>query len=94
MPTYGLKFTKLTADGSVFGTRTRVRAVHAVCGATAGSIILLDGGSGGVSRLDVDTPASATAVIALDFQEQGILFETDCYLDLTNVTSVTVFYDG
>ena len=48
---------KVTATGNVGTGPARLIAIHAVCGGTAGSIVLKDG-SGGATKLDLDTPAS------------------------------------
>ena len=53
---------KVTATGDVSTGPARLIAIHAVCGASAGSIVLKDG-SGGSTLLDLDTPASATALV-------------------------------
>jgi len=89
--TSDIKATTLTEDGSVFASRARVKGVH-VTTTTAGSIILKDGGSSGVSRLNVAIGANFSGNIIIP--DDGILFETNVYLDLTNATSVTVFYQS
>lgn len=81
----------LTEDGTVYNGRQRIRHVTYVATATAGSIVLKDGGTSGTALLTVATPAVADAYDIV-IPGNGILFETDVYLDLTNVTSVTFFY--
>ena len=81
----------LTADGTVYGARTRVKSIAYLASATAGSIVLKDGGASGTTKINSATPAVADAYEVV-IPAQGVLFETDVYLDLTNVTSVTVFY--
>jgi len=81
----------LTADGTVYAGRQRIRHITYLATATGGSIVLKDGGSSGVTKLNVATPAVADAYDIV-IPGEGILFETDVYLDLTNVASVTFFY--
>jgi hypothetical protein len=89
--TTDVRSVTLTADGTVYAGRQRIRHVTYLATATAGSIVLKDGGSSGVTKLDVATPALADAYDIV-IPGEGILFETDVYLDLTNVSSVTFFY--
>ena len=51
--------------------------------------MLKDGGASGTSLVDVSFTTSQTH--AVNIPDNGILFETDVYLDLTNCDSVTVF---
>jgi hypothetical protein len=41
--------------------RTRVKSVYIVPGAGAGSVVFKDGGSGGTTRMTINTVASATS---------------------------------
>lgn len=83
--------TTLTEDGSVYASRARVKGVHCTT-ADAGSIILKDGGSGGSTLLSIAIGANFSGNIIIP--DDGILFETNVYLDLTSATSVTVFYQA
>ena len=105
---YGTKSKTLTSSGAVttkvtqtatstsperiYAAPARVASIQAVCGGTAGSIVLKDDGTSGTTLVDVATPASATATISVDFADMGLRFPTDCFATLTNVTSVTVLY--
>jgi len=65
-----------------------------VSSATAGSIILRDGGASGTIEFQMDVPASAAgtgAVNTVYIPDDGILFETDVHATLSNCT-VTAFY--
>ena len=79
-----------TADATVYAGRARVRQIQVV---TAGSgspqVVLKDGGSSGTTLLDVAFGTSST--FSVNIPDNGILFETDVYLDLTAGSSVTVF---
>ena len=82
---------KVTATGNVGTGPARLIAVHAVCGGSAGSIVLKDG-SGGSTLLDLDTPGSATAVIETYIGDSGIRFSDRIHATLTNVTSLTCIF--
>ena len=79
-----------TADATVFNGRARVRQIQVV---TAGSgspqVVLKDGGSGGTTMLDLAFGTGST--FSVNIPDNGILFNTDVYLDLTNCSSVPVF---
>ena len=78
-----------TADATVYAGRARVRQIQVV---TAGSgspqVVLKDGGSSGTTLLDVAFGTSST--FSVNIPDNGILFETDVYQDLTACASVTV----
>ena len=81
----------VTADGTVYGARTRVKKISWVNVATAGVIVLKDGGTSGTALITLNTSEIA-GYNDFDIPGDGILFETDVYCDLTNCTSVTVIY--
>lgn len=91
-----VKAKTLTATGalSIGSTRARIKGVYYVPSGTAGSISLKDGGSGGTEKLLLATPATTagTGAMTVVIPGQGVLFEADPYLTLSNVTSVTFFY--
>jgi len=81
----------LDANDNAIG-RTRIKAVYALLGASAGSVALTDG-SGGRYLLTANTPPDAQAGwVHIDIPGQGILAEIGLYATLTNVTSAVVFY--
>lgn len=84
--------TRLAASGSVVGTRARVLKVYALCGGTAGSVVIRDGGAGGTVLATFDTPGSTTATVDIDIPGDGLLCETNAYATLTNVTACTVVF--
>ena len=87
-----VKSTRVTASGTIFAGPGRVRGVYIVSGATAGSVIIKDGGSGGTTVLTIDTPASATVPIWVEIPDKGILCSTSVYATVSNAGFVTVFY--
>ena len=91
-----MKSTYISEDGYVTGAaatsqRTRVYGMSIFSTATAGSVVLKDGGSGGTSMCQIDTPASATEFFTVMWGGNGILFHTDCYADVTDC-KCTVFW--
>ncbi len=95
-----VKSTKPLAATGVFKTqsdancafRTRIKGIYAVCGTSAGTVVITDG-SGGNVLLTVDTPTVANAgSIYFLVPDQGILAENGLYGTLTNTASITIFY--
>lgn len=92
---YDVKAKTVTATGaSGIGTpRARIKGVYALLGASAGSISFKDGGAGGTELIKFDTPvSSATGNMYVIIPGDGVRFEADPYITLSNVTSVTFFY--
>lgn len=83
-----------TSDAQMINGRTRVQAIYYVSTASAGYIRLYDGTSSTPDpELTLATPASAGAV-DLILPEAGLLFKDGVYMDLNNVSSVTLFFYG
>lgn len=81
---------RVTATGTVLARPTRVLGISYLGGATAGTIVLRDGGAGGTIRLTNDTSAG-TLADGVDIPGDGILFTTDVHATLTTVTAITVY---
>jgi len=80
----------LTADGTVNAGRARVRQIQVkTAGTGSPQILLKDGGASGTTLIDLAFGISDT--FSVNIPDNGILFETDVYLDLTACSSVTVF---
>ena len=79
---------RATATGQVFDQSTRVKGVVLTGTATAGTVVIRDGGGSGVIRLQLDILANAEKDIMLP--ENGIWFRNDVHVTLTNVASVVV----
>ena len=95
-----VKSTKPLAATGSFKTQTdadvtfraRIRGVYAVCGSSAGSVVIADG-NGGSTLLTLNVPTVADAgTVYIIVPDQGILAENGLYGTVTNVASVTVFY--
>ena len=70
----------------------RVKLLRYLASGTAGQVTLRDGGATGAIRFTVDTPALATWTDVVPVPGEGIRFNGDVYVTLTNVTSMTFFY--
>lgn len=87
----------LTADGQFVDQndnnipRARIKAVYIVPSGTAGSVVFKDGGASGTTRMTLNTTTD-TGVVHMWMPGEGILFNTNIYGDITNVTSVVVIY--
>lgn len=81
----------ITATGSAYAGRARLKGMYFVGNGTAGSIAVTNG-DGGNARITVAVPAVADAYDLL-IPDDGILCEDGIYATLTNVTSVTFLYE-
>jgi len=82
---------RITKEMRTMPSKNMIKGVVLTATTTAGSVVFKDGGTSGTARLTINTPAVA------DFHDifipgEGILFNTDIYVDVTNVSSVTIFY--
>jgi hypothetical protein len=83
-----------TADAQMIEGRTRVQAIYYVSTGSAGFIKLYDGTtSTSFPETTIATPAVVGAVDII-LPEAGLLFKEGVYMDLSNVTSVTLFFYG
>ena len=80
-----------TADGTLVAGPARIKGILLTTTSSAGSVVLKDGGASGTARLTLNTPAVAEMFNAL-LPGEGIRFTSNVYVDVTNVSSVTVFY--
>lgn len=85
-----IKAISLAASGTAFNQRTRVRGALVEPGASAGSLVFRDGGSGGTAVITINTVANGEP-FSMVIPADGIVFQTDVYVTLTNA-KVTVFY--
>ena len=85
-----VKATSLAASGSIFAGRTRVRGMVVEPGASAGSIVIKDGGSGGTTLFTINTIAGGETFNVI-IPAEGVLCSTSAYAALSNA-KVTVFY--
>tara|TARA_B100000497_G_scaffold66609_1_gene75241 strand:- start:568 stop:837 length:270 start_codon:yes stop_codon:yes gene_type:complete len=85
-----VKATYLTASGSVFAGRTRVKAIHYQTGSSP-TLVLKNGGASGATQLTMAFADNTDDNVYMP--DEGMLFSDGCYVVLTNVTNVTVFYN-
>jgi hypothetical protein len=83
--------TQTAGTGTPINHRARVKSLHYRSTGTGGTIVLKDGGSGGATKLTINTPAVVSSNDVF-IPGEGILFDTDVYCALTNADAVTIFY--
>lgn len=79
-------------SATLVAAAARVLGVHYRAGATAGTVVLKDGGSSGTVRLTIYTPASAGHAGFVPVAGGGLQFATNVYAALTQADGVTVVY--
>lgn len=72
--------------------RCRIKSIYIVPGASAGSLVLRDGGASSAIKLTVNTVASATQPTYMLMPGQGLLFQTAVYGTVSNLGSATIIY--
>ena len=84
----------LSASGSIYASRTRVKGFSICATASqAGTLLLKDGGSSGTTLIEIDIPSNSNPnSFYVAIPQEGVLFSTNVYATLTNIASVTVFY--
>ena len=80
----------LAASGAATTYRARVRGMVVEPGASAGSVIIKDGGSGGTTLFTINTTANGETFNIL-IPAEGVLCTTSVYATLSDA-KVTVFY--
>lgn len=86
------KSATVTSSAQAVAAGCKVVSVQFRGAATAGSVVLKDGGANGTARLTLYTPASA-AFAGFVSLGSGIDFGTDVYAVLTNCDGCTVVYE-
>ena len=87
-----VRSTHLTASGTVFNGRTRLKSVSYRGNASDGYVRFRDGGSTGPILCELDVGTSDSFTIYVLIPSEGILFQTSLYIELSNVNATTVFY--
>lgn len=85
-----VKSNVATGSATVVAGPARVKTVYFTANSSAGSIVLKDGGSNGTTMATIAVPANGYGNVFIP--GDGIRFETNVYIALTNVGSATVFY--
>lgn len=85
-----VKSAPVSESGTVFDGRTRLKGLTVFPGASAGSLVIRDGGSSGTVIMSIPTLAGDSPFPVI-IPDQGVLCYTDIYAAVSNVTA-TVFY--
>lgn len=90
-----IRSTTITDTATAVAGRTRIAGVYFVNTTTAATLTFRDGGSGGTTVMELNTPPVAGATY-LVLQNNGILCSTDLHVTFSSaeVTSCTIFYVG
>lgn len=84
-----VKAVQVTSTNTVYGAPTRVKAIT-ISFASAGTVVLKDGGASGTSRYSFTAPAAAGAIHVI-IPGEGIRFDTNVHATLANAT-IVVYY--
>jgi len=78
----------------IFNGRARLKGVVIVgISSASGSVKFLNGGSSGPNICEIDVPSNTNVnSFYVAIPGEGILFDTDMYVTLTNIGGFTVFY--
>ena len=87
-----VKSAHLTASGTIFAGRSRLKAISYRGNASDGYVKLRDGGSSGTILCELDVGTSDVFTIYVLIPGEGVLFQTSIYADLSNVNAITAFY--
>ena len=73
--------------------RSRVKTIYAINGASAGSVVIREGGASGKILVTINTAANTTAgYTIIPLPGEGLLCESSLHGTVTNTTSMTLFY--
>ncbi len=87
-----VKAKQLAATAAASIGPARIKGVHYVSGATAGTISFKNGGSSGTELLLINTPAGVGVCQNVLIPGEGVRFDQDPYVTITNTAFVTFFY--
>ena len=86
-----LQSATVTADGVLFAGRARLRHVLIKSSASGSpQVVFKNGGSGGTALITMDFATGINEDIPIP--DEGVLFSSGIYVDLTDIDRVTVFY--
>ena len=84
-------FTKTaTATGDLHTGRTRLKAFYVKTASSGSAQVVFKNGSGGATLLDMVFNTSDDSQISIP--DHGIIFDDDCHVTLTDITSITGFF--
>jgi len=85
-----VKVSYISATGTVFAGRSRIKAIHYQAGSSP-SLVLKNGSTSGTTQLTLAFADSTDDNVYIP--DEGMLFSDGCYAVLTNITNITVFYN-
>lgn len=85
-----VKSAPVSATGTVYGARTRLKGLLVVPGSSVGLLVIRDGGAAGTVLMSIPTLANDSAFPVI-IPGEGVLCEKDIYAAVSNL-SATVFY--
>ena len=85
-----VKAAALSTTGTLYGGRARIRGIFVIPGASAGLLVIKDGGSSGTTLFTIATVAGGQPFNVI-IPDQGVLASTSVYAAISNVTG-SVFY--
>ncbi len=86
-----IKTVTITGTGVAYANRAHMRGIYYLASGTAGTLTFAD--STGATTLTMTIPANGSNYI--EFPSRGLLHATNINCTaFTNMTSVTVFYEG
>ena len=84
-------FTKTaTGTGDLHTGRTRLKAFYVKTASSGSPQVVFKNGSGGATLLDMVFNTSDDSQISIP--DHGIIFDDDCHVTLTSITSITGFF--
>ncbi len=84
-------FTKTaTGTGDLHTGRTRLKAFYVKTASSGSPQVVFKNGSGGATLLDMVFNTSDDSQISIP--DHGIIFDDDCHVTLTDITSITGFF--
>jgi hypothetical protein len=72
--------------------RARIKALLIVPTTAAGVVVFKDGGASGSTKMTINMLANSTNSDYIILPGEGVLFQTNIYVDVTSIASVMVWY--
>jgi len=79
-----------TATGTLQGGRTRLKSFYVKTATSGSPAVVFKNGSGGATLLSMAFHTSDDNQITIP--DHGIIFDDECHVTLTNVSSITGFF--
>jgi hypothetical protein len=79
-----------TATGTLQGGRTRLKAFVVKTAGSGSPAVVFKNGSGGATILSM--VFSTGDDVQISIPDHGMIFDDECHVTLTNITSITAFF--